>query len=133
VLALLAAALAAGVPDLGVVALFPSLVLVLAANAGGPAWLFANPAAHRLGIWSYAVYLLHPLLQAPQAAARDVLANHLPLYLAATCAMTAIIALLLGLACAAYHLIEVPGRRAVRVAWSHARPRYPDRSTLARN
>jgi peptidoglycan/LPS O-acetylase OafA/YrhL len=113
-LGILLAMLAAGAPDLAVVALFPALVLCLSRNDGVPAALFANPAMLALGAWSYAMYLLHPLLQQPRDLLVDRLRSHLPGEAASVIASLAVLAVLLLLSWGAYHRIEVSGRRAVQ-------------------
>jgi peptidoglycan/LPS O-acetylase OafA/YrhL len=106
--------LALGAPDLAVVALFPAVVMCLSQNLGVPAAMFANPVMYGLGVWSYAVYLLHPLLQRPRDVVDGVMLVYLPHHLAEALASLAIMALLLMLSWASYNLIEVPGRRAIQ-------------------
>jgi peptidoglycan/LPS O-acetylase OafA/YrhL len=109
-----AVALAVGAPDLVVVGLFPAVVLCLAKNLGAPAAIFSNSAIYALGLWSYAIYLLHPLLQRPRDMAGGFLLSHLPSSLAEIMASLGVVVLLLIISRAAYHGIEVPGRRAVQ-------------------
>ncbi len=106
--------MAAGAPDLIVVGLFPAVVVCLAANEGAPAALFSNSAIHAVGLWSYAIYLLHPLLQWPRDVVDGFLSSHLPPGPAAIIASLGVVAVLLTTSRAAYHRIEVPGRRAVQ-------------------
>jgi peptidoglycan/LPS O-acetylase OafA/YrhL len=97
-----------------VVGLFPAVVMCLAMNVGAPAALFSNPAIYALGLWSYAIYLLHPLLQRPRDVVDGVLLSHLPPNLAAIIASLGVGAVLVAASRAAYRGIEVPGRRAVQ-------------------
>ena len=124
VLAAVTALLVSGAPDLLVVGLFPAVVMCLATNRGAPAALFSNAAVYALGLWSYAIYLLHPLLQRPRDVVNGFLLPHLPPNFAAIVASLAIGAVLLALSRAAYHGIEVPGRLAVqRLAAGMMRPK----------
>jgi peptidoglycan/LPS O-acetylase OafA/YrhL len=107
-------ALSAGAPDLAVVALFPAVVMCLALNLGAPARIFANPVTYRLGLWSYAVYLLHPLLQRPRDMADGMLGAYLPHDLALTFASLGVMVVLLTLSWISYSRVEMPGRRAVQ-------------------
>jgi peptidoglycan/LPS O-acetylase OafA/YrhL len=110
----LPAMFAAGAPDLAIVALFPALVLCLAGNTGVPAWMFANAPMVRLGELSYAIYLSHPLLQAPLDAARHGLEHVLPVLPAALLSRTAALAVLWLVAGAIYRWVERPGRQVLR-------------------
>jgi peptidoglycan/LPS O-acetylase OafA/YrhL len=114
-------ALVAGWRDLAVVALFPPLVLNLSANRGLSARLFGNRMMVRLGELSYAVYLLHPLLERPSQNLAAWLSDVMPPALAIACAAILIACLLLILSEGAYRWIERPGRQVVRraeVAWA---------------
>jgi peptidoglycan/LPS O-acetylase OafA/YrhL len=86
----------------------------LATNTGAPAAIFSNSAIYALGLWSYAIYLLHPLLQRPREVIDNLLLAQLPPTLAAIIASLGVGAVLLTISRAAYHGIEVPGRRAVQ-------------------
>lgn len=105
-----------GLPDLAVVALFPPLVLHLSANRGVPARLLANSALVRLGELSYALYLLHPLLERPGQNLADWLYGVMPTVPAFVLAGTVISTVLLTLAAGAFRWIEQPGRRLLRRA-----------------
>jgi peptidoglycan/LPS O-acetylase OafA/YrhL len=107
-------ALAVGAPDLAVVALFPPVVMCLAQNLGAAAAIFANPVTYCLGVWSYAVYLLHPLLQKPRDMMDGVLDGYVSHGLAETFASLAVIVILLILSWVSYSRIEVPGRRVIQ-------------------
>jgi peptidoglycan/LPS O-acetylase OafA/YrhL len=110
----LIAAMSAGASDLVIVAMFPVVVICLSRNLGLPAAIFANPVTYCLGVWSYAVYLLHPLLQKPRDVMNAILNAWLPHGLSETLASLAIIAALLLLSWASYNGIEAPGRRAIQ-------------------
>jgi peptidoglycan/LPS O-acetylase OafA/YrhL len=103
-----------GAPDLAVVALFPVLVLCLAGNNGVPARLFANAPMVRLGELSYAIYLSHPLLQAPRDAVCHKLEHVLPVLSAALLSGAAALVVLWLVAGAIYRWVEQPGRRMLR-------------------
>lgn len=113
-IAAIALVFAAGLPDLVVVALFPPLVLNLSANRGLPARLFASAVMVRLGVLSYAIYLLHPLLERPGQNLAGWLGQVMPEAPALLLAGAAITAVLLTLAAGAYRWIEQPGRRLLR-------------------
>jgi peptidoglycan/LPS O-acetylase OafA/YrhL len=99
-------ALAFGAPD---AAAYPVLVLLVAALWAGDAGLsrfLARPASHRLGAWSYALYLVHvPLIQLWEEAGRP----GPPLV-----AGLSLLAASLGAAAALHRAVEVPARRAMR-------------------
>ncbi len=118
-LGLLVLGLATGVGDLVLYPLFPAIVIACYANRGRLARVLGGGVVYRLGVWSYAIYLLHPDVFRQMAA----LALHLgftPAGFAPLTAPTAIacgaigFAIVLLLAALAHHLIEVPGRRLVR-------------------
>lgn len=105
---------ASGMPDLAIVALFPALVLCLASNNGMPARLFSNASMVRLGELSYAIYLSHPLLQAPMDAACQGLERVLPVLPAVLLSRGAALAVAWVVAGAIYRWIERPGRQVLR-------------------
>jgi peptidoglycan/LPS O-acetylase OafA/YrhL len=110
----LIAAFAAGIPDLVIVALFPVAVTCLSRDHGVVVWIFANRTIYSLGVWSYAIYLLHPLLQRPRDLMTDALGVHMRLEFAAIASALAAVALLLVCSFALYRCVEVPGRRAIQ-------------------
>jgi peptidoglycan/LPS O-acetylase OafA/YrhL len=123
VLVLLFAMLAAGTPDLAIVAVFPVMILCLSRGNGAAASIFSNPLMYVLGLLSYSVYLLHPLLQRPLAFTDWMLAGHLPTGFAEVLAPLLVVTVLLMLAGACYVFIEQPGRRAIRRVTSGLVPR----------
>jgi peptidoglycan/LPS O-acetylase OafA/YrhL len=106
IVAAIAAMFALGAPDLAICASFPLLVLALALHDGPAAALLANPLVHRLGVLSYASYLLHGFFQLPLQRLTPLIGG--------TSASIACWGALLLLADAAYRFIEMPGRRALR-------------------
>lgn len=110
----LLAALARGLPDLAVYPFFPLLVLHLGVGDSLISRAFAGRIALRLGVLSYAIYLLHPLLAEPFQAVQRFLATAMPEPAATMLAAGVIGGVLLALSTAAYEWIERPGRQAVR-------------------
>jgi peptidoglycan/LPS O-acetylase OafA/YrhL len=113
-------ALVTGLPDLVVVALFPPLLLNLSANRGFSAWLFGNAVMVRLGVLSYAIYLLHPLLERPAQNLAGWCGGIMPDVPALAVTSVVTIGVLLTVASGAYRWVEQPGRqllRRVEVAW----------------
>jgi peptidoglycan/LPS O-acetylase OafA/YrhL len=102
-------ALAAGLwwvrNDLLIYPLLPLLVLCLYANRGWIAGVMGCAAMHRLGVWSYAIYLLH-------AALLWVISATLPM--PGWSSVVALVGSLLVLAPLAQYGIELPGRRLIR-------------------
>jgi peptidoglycan/LPS O-acetylase OafA/YrhL len=121
----LAAMFLAGGHDLAIVALFPAFVLALARNNGWPAALFSGRVILRLGVLSYAIYLLHPLLETPHKDLLALLAQHqVPLVVAHGVAGVTMAFVLFAASTAAYEWVERPGRRLVRaLERKPARPR----------
>ncbi len=114
VVAIVAILFTVGAPDLAIAAAFPPLVLCLACNRRHTARLFDNPPLVHLGALSYAIYLLHPSLQAPTRALFDRLDGTAPREVAlAACALFAVTTVT-GLSHAAHVLIERPGRSWLR-------------------
>ena len=104
-------------PDLGIIALFPLLILTAARNKGRLARLLNSGPFCWLGDISYSVYLLHwfvltVVLELAQLIPGFALADlELRTSLLAVAAM---IGVSLGLATLSYRHIEVPGRRWLR-------------------
>jgi len=99
--------------------LFPALVLGLANEGSATARILASPVFHKLGLWSYSIYMLH----VPTRALLDLLSAHS--ILARNDALYAVAALsaLLAAAAASYRFFEVPWRRMLRDAFQL--PRSP--------
>jgi peptidoglycan/LPS O-acetylase OafA/YrhL len=114
ILLLLVVMLAAGVPDLAIVSLFPAVVLCVSKNCGIAESIFSNPIMYGAGVLSYSVYLLHPLLQKPLVMTNQILENYLPHVWATALSLFVAIAVLLILSGAAYNFIEKPGRRVIQ-------------------
>jgi peptidoglycan/LPS O-acetylase OafA/YrhL len=106
--------LIAGAPDLAIVALFPAVIMCLSRGLGVTTTMFGNPLMHQLGVLSYAVYLLHPLLQRPRELIAYDLTAYLPDEWAFLLSQSIGTGVLLALAGAAYNFVELPGRRAVQ-------------------
>ena len=102
----LVAGLALGMPDWAAYPLLVVLVAALWAGSAGLSRFLARPAPHRLGAWSYALYLVHvPLIGLWESAGRPF-----PTF------ATGVVLLALSLASAAilHRVIEVPARKALR-------------------
>lgn len=102
------------VPDLTVVAMFPPLILHLAAaRRSVPARLFASRLMVWAGMLSYAIYLLHPLFEPALYGLADLLSEKVPGPVAAGISATLIVFGLLASSAFAHFCIERPGRRWV--------------------
>jgi peptidoglycan/LPS O-acetylase OafA/YrhL len=106
-----------GGPDIGIIALFPVLMLTAVRNRGGLGRLLNAAPLRWLGDISYSLYLVHwyILFIAREAALRVV--GITPQSVAAGPALALTIAMIgvsLGFAAVTYRVIEVPGRRWLR-------------------
>ena len=115
--------------DLLAIALFPLLVVALSADRGPLAAMLASRPVHALGLWSYAIYLLHPLVADIVDLSRPALRAIGMILIdpgtdAATCVIT------IALASLAYRFIETPGRRGLQHVLS--RPASPPSGRAAR-
>ena len=103
--------------DLAFVIWLPLVVLVLSTDTGPAAWLFKTPLVHRLGVLSYGIYLLHPLIIWPwiDMLRLDLFADHVP----QVRLVTVIVAFAASLAVASlgYKYIECPARERLRVVF----------------
>jgi peptidoglycan/LPS O-acetylase OafA/YrhL len=90
--------------------LFIPLVAVLSRDGRLAQVLFANAPIYRLGIISYSVYLIHPLLVSFAVRAWRDFGETEAAYLWASAACFAVIWLLSELS---YRLVEMPGRKAL--------------------
>lgn len=98
--------LAFGLPDWLAYPLLVLLVAALWAGSEGLSRVLAQPVPHRLGAWSYALYLVHvPLIQLWLGAGRP---GPVPL------AGVALLAAALASAAFLHRFFEVPARRALR-------------------
>jgi peptidoglycan/LPS O-acetylase OafA/YrhL len=112
--ALLLAGLALGLPDAAAYPLLLVLVAALWAGEDGLSRFLGRPAPHRLGAWSYALYLVHlPLIQLWEGAGRP-----------GSPALAGLILLAASLAAAAvlHRVLEVPARRALEPGRAPAPP-----------
>jgi peptidoglycan/LPS O-acetylase OafA/YrhL len=91
--------------DLAIVLAFPLLLLALQRPDTAAARLLASHAVHRLGVWSYSIYLIHTVFLLTR------LPNHVrDLMPGPVTGDAALLALIVGLSALSYHLIERPGR-----------------------
>ena len=105
-LAALLPGLALGLPDWLAYPLLVLLVAALWAGHGGLSWLLGSSIPHRLGVWSYALYLVHmPLIQLWESAGRPA-----PPLIAGV----ALFAASLTAAAVLHRLVERPALRALR-------------------
>jgi peptidoglycan/LPS O-acetylase OafA/YrhL len=101
--------------DLMVYPLLPLVVLCAAGNRGRVARLLSARPLHRLGVLSYAIYLLHyQLAGAIHWLENALAAAGMPAVLYYPLAAALTYGALLAAAAAAHRLVELPGRRLVR-------------------
>ncbi len=99
--------------DLVWLALVPLLILGLAQDRGMVAGVLAWRPVHGLGVLSYSIYLVHPMLtKAVKVAGEALEARDVPY--APAIAVTVGCALVVVCAYAAYRIVERPGRRMLR-------------------
>ncbi|NEK57227.1 acyltransferase [Geodermatophilus sabuli] len=117
------------VPNLALPALgFMVLVSTLAARDRRGAPVLAGPAWQRVGVWSFAFFLIHmPVLQAVGA----LLPERPTTGVAGLAASTLAFLVSWALAAAVYRLLEEPGRRAV-LRWTARRGGSRERMPVAR-
>jgi peptidoglycan/LPS O-acetylase OafA/YrhL len=99
--------------DLGVVLLFPVLILCLASKDNLPSVILGSWPVHYLGVISYSIYLVHDLLGGLLARTHQYAHGH-GLAHAQTYAAALGIVLTFPISVCAYKLIESPGRRFLR-------------------
>lgn len=125
VLVLLGVLLHVGAPDLGIVVLFPPLILTAVCNRGYCGWLLNSAPLTWLGNISYSLYLLHwfVLFVFTEAIrlSPDIDFTRLPLGISLSL-MAAMIAVSLAFASLSYRFIEVTGRRWLRERLELRRP-----------
>ena len=99
--------------DLGLAALFPLLVVSLSTDTGPVARVLASRPIHRLGVWSYAIYLLHMhASRFVQPLGARLHAAHVPHDILIT--ITVACALTIVCSWAAFEWLEKPGRRLLQ-------------------
>ncbi len=101
--------------DLPLVACFTMLIVALSADRGPVARVLASGPIATLGVWSYAIYLVHPLIRRLAWHFGAVLAAHgVPQHVAAWGGLALGLPILLAVAALAHLAIERPGRTAVQ-------------------
>lgn len=99
--------------DLAVALLFPLLILTLAGERQLASRVLETPPAQFLGRISYSIYLVHGFFTLPVNALASRLTAH-DIGHTQTLATAVGLVLTLGVATAAYHALEVPGRHWAR-------------------
>jgi len=104
------------------VLLFPLLILSLCSDRPAIARFLGSDLIYRLGVWSYALYLVHePILEAAPAV-EAFMARH-GIQPAHTLGHGLMVAVVFVVAPLAHRIVEVPGRRVLRVYLTLARHR----------
>ncbi len=107
--------------DVFLVLLFAVLVISLSRDRGPVARALSVPAVHALGVWSYAIYLVAPIVQTQLLPGCIALAAYVvPANAAAPLGIALSIAPLVAFSYLAHRLVELPGRRIL--AGGDARP-----------
>ena len=117
--ALLALLIAALLPftlsDLPLVACFTALIVSLSTDRGAVARVLASRPVAALGVWSYAIYLVHPLIRRLAWHGGAVLHAHgLPSLAAAWGGIALSLPVLLAVSVLAHLAVERPGRTAIQ-------------------
>jgi peptidoglycan/LPS O-acetylase OafA/YrhL len=112
--ALLLVGMAVPLPDLLLYPLLPLLVLSLYAAQGRALAFFSWAPFYRLGIYSYAIYLLHAHFHVVHGQLEKHLPRFMPETAANLIACIVVYGAVLGAAVFSYHYIEQPGRRWLR-------------------
>jgi peptidoglycan/LPS O-acetylase OafA/YrhL len=99
--------------DLFVVLLVPFFILSLISESSLPSRFFASTPLHHLGVLSYSIYLMHFLLCPILKATRHLLDTHHVAHGQTLASIPALIATYL-ISLAAFHYVEMPGRRFLR-------------------
>jgi peptidoglycan/LPS O-acetylase OafA/YrhL len=102
--------------DIILVPLFAALVILLARGTNAVAGALASPIAYRLGVLSYAIYLLHMHMYKFRTVTEAKLALHLPAGAATDLGFIAAYTMLLATSWLAFTFIERPGRKLIRKA-----------------
>jgi peptidoglycan/LPS O-acetylase OafA/YrhL len=110
--------------DALLVLLFPLLIVSLCSDRPAIARFLGSGLIHRLGVWSYAIYLVHePILEA--APVVEVFMVGHSMWPAHALAHGLTVALVFVTAAVAHRVVEVPGRRVLRRYLSLAQHRSP--------
>jgi len=123
--AAIVALLAIRTSDVALVVLFTMLVIVLARDRGPVARLLSFPIVHALGVWSYATYLVAPIVQSQLLPRCIAIAERVAVTNAAAAIGVALsMAPLIGLSYLAHRLVERPGRRLFGRGFGLTRDRH---------
>ncbi len=98
--------------DLYVLAFMPPLILSLSTGNAELEMLFGNRLVHNLGVYSYAIYLLHPHFRILFDTCERLI--DLPADLRFPLSVIITMTMLVLAAMAAYHFVEQPARRLIR-------------------
>lgn len=113
-----------GFPELDplLVLLFPLLILSLCSDRPAIARFLGSGLNYRLGVWSYAIYLVHePILEASPAVEAFMQTHDVhPAHALGHGLMVAVVFVVAALA---HRIVEVPGRRVLRAYFSLPRHR----------
>ena len=106
--------------DTLLVLLFPLLIVSLCSDRPAIARLLGSGLIYRLGVWSYAIYLVHePILEA--APAVEALVARYNVHIAHALGHSLMVVLVFAVALLAHRFVEVPGRRVLRTHFLLAR------------
>lgn len=101
--------------DLLLIACFTLLIVAISADRGWIARLLGSRIVYTLGVWSYAIYLIHPMVRKLIVPIAVRLAQHvMPTAYAVPAGVIASLPFLAVLSALAYRYIEQPGRTAIK-------------------
>ncbi len=130
VAAIVVALLAIRSSDVFLVLAFAVLVIVLSRDRGPVARALSVSGVHALGVWSYAIYLVAPIVQKQLLPGCVAIAAYVvPANAAASLGIALSMAPLVAFAYLAHRLVELPGRRFI--AGLGARPHASSRLVVA--
>ena len=110
--------------DALLVALFPFLIVSLCTDRPVVARFLASGLIYRLGVWSYAIYLVHePILEGSPAVEEFMAAHGVPQ--AHALGHGLVVVLVFVIAALAHRIVEVPGRRVLRTYFAFLQHRSP--------